>query len=190
MSEEKTRKQDLRRRYTRQMLEKNLVLLLKEKPFEKITVKELCEKAAINRATFYAYYSDMHDIMEQIFENMKELMHQHVIRMNTNSPEQHREALIDYLRLMRENGQLYFLLVNAKGPDNFREQTWQTTKKIVLGKGSGDKFTDLKNEFLLAHETYGITAIIEHWMIKGMPLSEQDLADLIIENCMHQLHFK
>jgi len=48
-------KTDARTRYTLKVIEKSLITLLKEKPMNKITVKELCELAEINRATFYTH---------------------------------------------------------------------------------------------------------------------------------------
>ena len=33
-----------------------LMLLLKKKPFEYITVREICEAASVNRSTFYLHY--------------------------------------------------------------------------------------------------------------------------------------
>ena len=44
---------DVRARYTRKIIKESFYTLLREKPVEKITVKELCEKAEINRSTFY-----------------------------------------------------------------------------------------------------------------------------------------
>lgn len=40
--------------------------LAKEKPLEQITVKELCDRALINKATFYAHYDNMDALIEQI----------------------------------------------------------------------------------------------------------------------------
>ena len=40
--------------------------LLKEKPVNRITVKEVCALAQLNRATFYAHYSDCFALMESI----------------------------------------------------------------------------------------------------------------------------
>lgn len=36
------------------------------KPLEKITVKELCEMAEINKSTFYSYYNDVYDLSDKI----------------------------------------------------------------------------------------------------------------------------
>ena len=47
-------KQDHRVRLTKLLLREAFLDLLVEKPVAKITVKELCEQANVNRATFYA----------------------------------------------------------------------------------------------------------------------------------------
>ena len=51
-------KSDARVRYTQHALKQALLTLLKEKSVNKITVKEVCELAELNRATFYSHYSD------------------------------------------------------------------------------------------------------------------------------------
>ena len=40
--------------------------LIKTKPVERLTVKELCEKARINKSTFYAHYHDLQDLSAQL----------------------------------------------------------------------------------------------------------------------------
>ncbi|MCB5943055.1 TetR family transcriptional regulator, partial [bacterium 210820-DFI.6.52] len=38
---------------TRSVIKESLTALMKEKPFDKITIKDITDKANINRATFY-----------------------------------------------------------------------------------------------------------------------------------------
>ena len=45
-----------------------LLALLEEKNIYKITVKELCDRAMINRSTFYANYDSLDDFYQQIME--------------------------------------------------------------------------------------------------------------------------
>lgn len=59
-------KSDRRVRRTRQLLANALFTLMKEKSYNDITVKELCEAADINRGTFYLHYKDIDDMVEQI----------------------------------------------------------------------------------------------------------------------------
>ena len=60
------RKRDARVRYTQRVIKESFLSLLREKPINKITVKEVCELAELNRATFYAHYSDCFALMESI----------------------------------------------------------------------------------------------------------------------------
>lgn len=61
-------KTDARTLYTKQMIQKVFLDLLKEKPIGKITVTEICEKAEINRGTFYKHYEDIYDLMKKLEE--------------------------------------------------------------------------------------------------------------------------
>ena len=57
--EKEERRENQRTRLTKRLLRESLLGLLEEKPVEKITVKELCETAELNRSTFYTYYQDV-----------------------------------------------------------------------------------------------------------------------------------
>ena len=61
-------KTDARVRYTRMRIREAFFRCLREKPVNKITVKELCELAEINRATFYTHYLDPFDLLEKLEE--------------------------------------------------------------------------------------------------------------------------
>ena len=59
-------KLDARKRYTQMMLKQSFLKLLQQKPVNRITVKEVCALAQLNRATFYAHYSDCFALKESI----------------------------------------------------------------------------------------------------------------------------
>ena len=42
-----------------------LISLLKKKPFEYITVSEICETAGVNRSTFYLHYETVGDLLDE-----------------------------------------------------------------------------------------------------------------------------
>jgi len=55
---------------TKQLIRNALTELMKEKGFDGITVRDLTEKAQINRGTFYLHYQDKYDLLEQSEEEM------------------------------------------------------------------------------------------------------------------------
>ena len=66
------KKADRRVRYTRLALRQSLLELMQTRPIEKITVKEICALADINRGTFYAHFSSPHDLLQQIENELYE----------------------------------------------------------------------------------------------------------------------
>ena len=61
---------DRRVQRTRQRLTQALVTLCREKPYGDIRMKELLERAAVGRATFYAHYRDKEDLLISTFLGM------------------------------------------------------------------------------------------------------------------------
>ena len=57
---------DIRITKTRKSIADAFLALRARKPIEKITVKELCEKAQINKSTFYTHYRDIYDLSEEL----------------------------------------------------------------------------------------------------------------------------
>ena len=64
-----------KREQTIELIRKSFIENYREKDINKISVKSICEKAGINRSTFYTYYTDVYelrdDVEDQIFENIK-----------------------------------------------------------------------------------------------------------------------
>lgn len=57
---------DLRVEKTRKSIINAFIALRAKKPLEKITIKELCEKAMINKSTFYSHYADIYELSEEL----------------------------------------------------------------------------------------------------------------------------
>ena len=63
--------EDKRITKTKQGLKQTLIALAAEKPFEQITVTELCKAADVSRITFYAHYSDKYELVDEVFRDMR-----------------------------------------------------------------------------------------------------------------------
>lgn len=55
---------DLRIQKTLREIRRAFLSLAAEKPLERITVKELCDRALINKATFYSHYDNLDLLIE------------------------------------------------------------------------------------------------------------------------------
>ena len=57
---------DLRVKKTEKNIREAFLALRRQKPLEKLTVKELCQAAAIHKSTFYAHYEDLYTLSDAL----------------------------------------------------------------------------------------------------------------------------
>ena len=55
---------------TREFFMEAFLKVLCEKPLNKISVKELCQRTGYNRSTFYYYFEDVYDLRKQVETNL------------------------------------------------------------------------------------------------------------------------
>lgn len=90
---------DARVQYTKTRIKEAFYTLLEKKSIKRISVREPCELAEINRATFYKHYADVFDLMEKLEDETLALVRNHssglwVSRIvEGNSPQGQRSAV-------------------------------------------------------------------------------------------------
>ena len=65
-----TGKEDLRVRRTKEAIRKTFEEMICEMDYEQISIKELTERARINRKTFYLHYNSLNDLLRELQNEM------------------------------------------------------------------------------------------------------------------------
>ncbi len=113
----KDKKTDLRIIKTKNLLYTTLINLLKDYTFEEIKVSDICNKALINRSTFYAHYSDKYELLSSCIQDIrKELAEKLQSNKNiSNTKEYYMEMLNLFLSHIDENRELFSsIIINNK----------------------------------------------------------------------------
>ena len=58
---------DMRATRTRQYLREAVMALLLEKPYDDITVREVCERAQVSKNSFYNHYAALSDLVQDCY---------------------------------------------------------------------------------------------------------------------------
>ena len=179
-------KTDGRVRYTKMMIRNSLLKLLAEKPIQKITVKEICELAQINRATFYTHYSNPYDLLEQIENELFEDMSATVIT-EQNDPDKLTQEVF---RVIEENADLCKVLFSENGDKMFLRRILDIAREMTISgwRQQYPHVAEQQLDYLYTFIISGSVAVIEQWVRTGMegtPLELGDISQKLVDVWFH-----
>ena len=161
-------------KFTRQAIMYSLLKLLQEKSIDKITVKDICELCEINRNTFYYYYSDIYQVLEELlkFETEKSLK-------EDQKYESFYEDFLKRYHLIIEYKKAVYNLYNSKNRDlilkYFQDITEDFVEKYVYKEVKGKKLLPEDIKFIIDFYSSSMIGNTLRWMRKGMQEKQEQL---------------
>ena len=174
--------QDRRIKRTKMLLQNALVDLMLEKAVGKISVKELTQKADVNRSTFYLHYLDIYDMLEQMenefVETIQGFFHDFFTPLPTSMPltlfvnisewlEQDKEY---YVKLLRGSASGYIF---EELESRIRDEFLTLLYLIFLDEESLDLRTRVN--FTVS----GTVGVLRMWVMEGGNISLVELSETI-----------
>ena len=102
---------DRRVEMTKRLLKKSLIELLKTENIQKISIRNLCQNADVNRSTFYKHYDSQYDLLRDIeddlFSEIEDILS---IHPSTNDSDKDAQ-LAKVLSYMKDNLDLCQILM-------------------------------------------------------------------------------
>lgn len=144
--------------------------LLEEKDLQKITIKEICEEAHINRSTFYNHFEDVYGVLEKMWEFHR--MNMGYLFRNSHSKSR-RKNLKQILECIKDNELFY--RVSFHSPI-FSEISSGFEIVFMSHEISG---TCLKEKYEMEFMKQGFLMTISYWLDMDCNLSIDDLLDVI-----------
>ena len=176
-------KNDKRVQYTKNIIKSSFFELLNKKNIEKITVKELCEKAEINRATFYKHYEDIFDLQNKINENyFNELKN---IISNYDTQSKSTSFLKNLLEIIKSNKEVSKIIFNSDNSWVSLNEVISLTYKNVKNKWikCNPKLDSKTCDYLFLYLSNASIGIIKDWVKNDM------LEDIeYINNFIHNIN--
>ena len=170
---------DRRIKYTKKTIKDTLLSLLNTKEINKITVSEICKIADINRATFYRYYLDVYDLLEQIQnEFVLELKNTYY---NKKSNITISSFTLEFLDVFQNNKDLVKVLFNTKNNINFLNEILELAYSECKNKWKLD-IPDLSNkniDYAAVFIFNGGLGVINYWIKNDFNKSSEEIAKLI-----------
>lgn len=169
---------DRRVKRTKQALRDAFFKLLEDKTINEITVTELTNLADVNRATFYFYYTDLIDMLEQIqndaYESFEKVVESASVDTSTiEGLTTYAERVIEHCK---EQEKLTRFIIN----NDINNQLYKRIQQLMLKNVPNTKDVyPISNpaRYTSNYVLTAMTSVLIDWMDEGMPVSSRDLAE-------------
>jgi len=159
-----------------------MIELMKAKPFDKITIRELCECADTNRSTFYTHYEDIYALLHAIEEDTLAWMRQ-VLGELTGQWREGREATLRSLErlfeCMTENSKYLRVLMSEQGNLAFQQQVFNAACWMSEAQSKLTPPFDEDMRFIFV--VNGGVGIVRHWLKNGLKETPRQMAEMIYD---------
>lgn len=168
--------QETRRvRMTKKMIKDAYIELLESNPDKRLSITEICQRADINRSTFYMHYEDVNQLVKEIEDEILDQIPYPALSEGTlTQKEQYLDLLKDTFEYIKVNKNQFILLLSQLVSNDFKKRLIST----ILDKY---KALTISDDSLLSKYGYmycinGVVGLLREWIKDDFPISSAELA--------------
>jgi len=168
-----------------------LISLLKKKPFDYITVSEICEMAGVNRSTFYLHYETVGDLLD---ETTRYLLDDFLSYYSTNTQsiafnlmecelndlvftcDKYMSPYLSYIKDHKEVFGTALLHKKTLGLEDVYDQMFKGIFNPILERFH---YSPNNRQYVMMYYLNGINAIVSEWIRNGCDKSIQEISEII-----------
>ena len=157
-----------RNAFVKKQIADALLLLLKEKPFSEIAIKEITDIAQVSRNSFYRNYATKEDIIKQYLHSLLQNWSDTYVPPSEKDDTDLYKSLFIHLE---ENKDLYLLLK--------RQGLFHLFMDVFLERYGAKPELDNAWAYATSFISYGIYGWISEWIARGMQEPAEMVAELL-----------
>ncbi|MBR2077198.1 MAG: TetR/AcrR family transcriptional regulator [Exiguobacterium sp.] len=176
---------DLRVIRTKKLIKDAFFSLIEEQGFEGVTVKQLTERAGINRGTFYSHYVDKFELMEkcvnEIFEEAEQKLIHHLPHIfGDERTDKSYHYLVPFIRFIEDNQIIMKPLLGPNGDPTFQAKLRKFMQAALFQRSPVTLFDPdemmVPPPYLVAYLSSAHMGVIYEWL--NNPSSEETAEDI------------
>ena len=181
MEQKREKKPDRRVIKTKKAIRNAFAELLSQKSLNEITVKELAETADINRKTFYNYYSDIHQVMDEI-ENEMVRAFESALQENVFNPQMRNPYAVfsKLTEIISSDIDFYSHLLKADTNNSLLVKLLSALKNKAR-EAFADQVTvdEASLSLIIDYVAAGMMAVYQSWFISGCRLPIERISEQV-----------
>jgi len=157
-----------------------ILLLMDEKPYDKITVSDIIVKAGIARQTFYRNFRDKNEVIVRYFANIfkSELL---TIESINEKDKQDNILLVFNIKYMINHNANLKKLLSITGIENLFADSFNEWQDLLFNhkKNKLNKEAQLVYRYKINYQITGLIITVMDWFRNDMPASVDNLVGLL-----------
>ncbi|MGN0547591.1 MAG: TetR/AcrR family transcriptional regulator [Acutalibacteraceae bacterium] len=171
-------KDNQRTRITKIMLKDAMIDLMQEKPVNKITIKEICEKAQINRSTFYLHYNEPNDLLKSIEDEIIENTADYLKKIGAEINDSAIRYILLFIRYIKENDKVFRTLLVKNDSQFFKKKFVILSLEKCLTALNCTADENIK-KYVFGYAVNGCISVIIEWIESDYKLPDSEVASLL-----------
>lgn len=149
--------------------------LYQEKPIEKISVREIIEKAHFNRSTFYEYYPDIYAVLNEIEEELFDGLFGNKTQLILDYSLSLDELIYEVAQNYRKHQKYLKVLLGKNGDPQFLDKIKEHLKSLLRPLLDSTDMISFQNpDYFLEYLTNGLIGMLIYWQQKDRRLPIED----------------
>ena len=172
-------KDNQRTRLSKKLFQNAILELLEEKGgIEKISVRELCDRAELNRSTFYAHYAEPREVLAEAEDEILAETAEHIKKIGEQMTGGGKEFISSFLRYVRDNDRVFRVLLVTAADPAFKSRFMQLSL-LSLFQHMQLTMDNEKQQYIYSYLLNGSFGVLTQWIRSDYAAAVPELVELL-----------
>ncbi|MCD8048206.1 MAG: TetR family transcriptional regulator C-terminal domain-containing protein [Clostridia bacterium] len=163
---------------TKMLLKESLLELMAKKPISKITIKEICDSADLNRTTFYSHYADQFALLEEIENDAIEKTDAFLAQIGDN--ENRLSIFEEFFTYIKSDVKVFSVLLRTDIDNTFKLRFVEVCIAHLSKYDYHENLSDNDKDYIYRFIFMGALSVLEKWIENDFDKSPRQMSELIL----------
>lgn len=143
------------------LLSEGLYMIMLQKPFDKITIKQICDKTGVIRGTFYNHFMDKYEALEYLAYHL--LIEENRCFLHN---KKYNDFLSQTIHTVYEHQEFFYRAFQTNGQNDFESILLNLYQKVIIQQIDEHKLpANISQQFYSSYYANAFVFILKDWIL-------------------------
>lgn len=161
-------KESRRVKMTKRLLNESFLKYLAEKPLPRITIKEICDDADLNRSTYYAHFTDPYDQLKKLEADIivdMTIYVDSIVTEGLHDAVKQQQIIKNILEYIQSKKYVFQVLLGKSGDTDFQRNILAFFGERIFQKEHLSNTAAVKKAYQYIYAATGSFGLIYYWIM-------------------------